>query len=283
MPATCSTRAHARWRDEYDAIEIPLAGGNVSTVVRVGDIVRRNAGSWTPAGHALLRHLAAAGFTAAPSALGVDNAGREIISFVEGQPGRYPMPDYVWFDATLADTGRLLRRHHDLTATFVAPTDAVWQGYAEDPGPRRGHLPRRLGSVQRHLPQPSSRSHGRLGLPAPRQPPGRPGLHGLHVGSAAAGRGPRLAGCGDAADQGRRLRLLCDAYGLEDRGGVVAAVLDRITRLPAWIETMAADGHPASQAMVDAGQPASYGAVRDYLNARRTSLEAAVFCRAAEI
>ena len=35
--------------------EIPLRGGNVSTVVRVGETVRRNAGPWTPTVHALLR------------------------------------------------------------------------------------------------------------------------------------------------------------------------------------------------------------------------------------
>ena len=49
--------------------EIPLHGGNVSTVVRVGDTVRRNAGPWTPSVHALLRHLEYVGFTGAPRAL----------------------------------------------------------------------------------------------------------------------------------------------------------------------------------------------------------------------
>jgi hypothetical protein len=47
--------------------EIPLAGGNMSGgVVRVGDTVRRPAGPWTPAVHALLTHLHAAGFRGAP-------------------------------------------------------------------------------------------------------------------------------------------------------------------------------------------------------------------------
>ena len=44
--------------------EIPLAGGNMSAgVVRVGDTVRRPAGPWTPAVHALLTHLHEAGFS----------------------------------------------------------------------------------------------------------------------------------------------------------------------------------------------------------------------------
>jgi hypothetical protein len=38
--------------------EIPLAGGNMSSgVVRLGDTVRRPAGPWKPAVHALLTHL----------------------------------------------------------------------------------------------------------------------------------------------------------------------------------------------------------------------------------
>ena len=56
--------------------EIPLHGGNVSTVSRLGDTVRRNSGPWTPAVHALLRHLEKVGFTGSPHALGMDDTKR---------------------------------------------------------------------------------------------------------------------------------------------------------------------------------------------------------------
>src|SRR5262249_49783642 len=42
------------------------------------DTVRRPAGPWTPAVHALLTHLHAAGFHGAPRPLGIDEHGREI-------------------------------------------------------------------------------------------------------------------------------------------------------------------------------------------------------------
>ena len=88
--------------------EEPLAGGNLSTVVRVGDTVRRTPGPWTPAVHSLLNHLEAGGFDAAPRALGFDEQGREVLSFVEGEtPG-------VWTADGLAEAGRLIRRYHDL-------------------------------------------------------------------------------------------------------------------------------------------------------------------------
>ena len=74
--------------------EIPLSGGNMSTgVVRAGDTVRRPAGPWTPAVHALLTHLHEAGFRGAPRPLGVDDRGREILTFVPGTvvwPGHFP-------------------------------------------------------------------------------------------------------------------------------------------------------------------------------------------------
>ncbi|MFE7134272.1 hypothetical protein ACFVIM_25780 [Streptomyces sp. NPDC057638] len=58
--------------------EEPPYGGNVSAgVVRVGDTVRRPAGPWTPAVHAVLTQLHQMGFRAAARPLGVDDQGRE--------------------------------------------------------------------------------------------------------------------------------------------------------------------------------------------------------------
>ena len=54
-----------------DEPEVPLTGGDMTTVVRVGDTVRRTAGPWTPSVHALLRHLRAEGFTQVPKPRGL--------------------------------------------------------------------------------------------------------------------------------------------------------------------------------------------------------------------
>jgi hypothetical protein len=108
--------------------EIPLAGGNISAgVVRVGDTVRRPAGPWTPAVHALLAHLHEAGFHAAPRPLGLDERGREVLEFVPGTtvwPDRF---DEVEPRARLARVGRMIREFHDAVAGFTPPPDAVWQ------------------------------------------------------------------------------------------------------------------------------------------------------------
>jgi hypothetical protein len=59
--------------------------------VRVGDTVRRAAGSSAPAVRELLLHLEAVGFDGAPRHLGTDQLGREVLSWIEGD---VPLPPY---------------------------------------------------------------------------------------------------------------------------------------------------------------------------------------------
>ena len=113
--------------------EVPLTGGNMNTVVRVGDTVRRTAGPWTPTIHALLRHIRDAGFTLAPEPLGIDGRGREILTFLPGVAGAYPLPDVRYSDATLDAVTAMLRAYHDATAGFVVPRGGVWQFPDHDP------------------------------------------------------------------------------------------------------------------------------------------------------
>lgn len=106
--------------------EEPLAGGNISTVVRVGDTVRRTAGPWTEGVHALLRHVRARGFDLAPEPLGLDERGREVLRFMAGETvgEDRPWPGWAWDERTLADAGSALRRFHDAVADF-RPTGPI--------------------------------------------------------------------------------------------------------------------------------------------------------------
>ena len=93
-------------------------------VHRRGNVVIRDAGPWTPAVHALLRHLEDAGFAAAPRLVGsgLDTDGREMLTFIEGeftQPG-------PWSLDGAAAVGRMLRDLHQATGSFRPPPDAVW-------------------------------------------------------------------------------------------------------------------------------------------------------------
>lgn len=103
-------------------VEVPLTGGDVTGgVVRVGDTVRRPVRAHSPAVHALLRHLEAAGFDGAPRFLGMDGQGREVLSYVDGVTPPHPLPAYAVGDNALVGVARLLRRYHDAVAGFVLP------------------------------------------------------------------------------------------------------------------------------------------------------------------
>ena len=60
--------------------EEPLPG-TFTTLTKVGNTVRRSR-AWTPAAHALLRHLERMGFDGALRALGVDDRGREVLTYI---------------------------------------------------------------------------------------------------------------------------------------------------------------------------------------------------------
>ena len=111
-------------------MEQPL-GGNLSAAIKVGDTVRRRAGPWTPAVHALLDHLHRVGFDAAPEPLGMDEQGRALLKFIHGDVHEgwpEPMPSWVYEDeVTLVGAAELLRRYHDLLATFMPPPAARWR------------------------------------------------------------------------------------------------------------------------------------------------------------
>jgi hypothetical protein len=103
---------------------VVLTGGGRSVVRRRGNVVIRDAGPWTPAVHALLRHLEDVGFAAAPRVVGsgLDRDGREVLTFIDGeftQPG-------PWSTDGAAGVGRLLRDLHRATRSFRPPPGAVW-------------------------------------------------------------------------------------------------------------------------------------------------------------
>ena len=125
--------------------EIVLSGGGRTQVVRRGDIVLRRTGPWALAVHALLRHLEAAGFDAAPRVVGTgfDATGREMLTWIEGDIVN-PAP---WSDNAAVAIGRMIRRLHDATASFRAPRGARWRRwFGRDVGGGRPG-----GQVRRHL------------------------------------------------------------------------------------------------------------------------------------
>ncbi len=91
----------------------------------------------SPFVHRLLLFLEEKGVEGVPRFLGVDEQGREMLSFVEGYCPHdgAPQPEGTWSDASLIQVFKMLRRVHDVTAgsELAEQCEVVLYG---DPAPR---------------------------------------------------------------------------------------------------------------------------------------------------
>jgi len=112
----------------------PLTGDGVTQgIVRIGDTVRRPLRPFSLTVQAYLARLRDAGFTGAPLPLGVDEQGREMLSFVPGDVPRNPLPPETAGDDVLVALARLIRALHEASAGWTPPPDAVWGGTPATP------------------------------------------------------------------------------------------------------------------------------------------------------
>jgi Ser/Thr protein kinase RdoA (MazF antagonist) len=115
--------------------EQPLVGGmyDDGRVVRIGETVRRPIRASSAAAQALLLHLEAAGFEGSPRFLGIDDQGREILTFVDGDVALPPYPAWSMTDEAIRGLGALLRRFHEASASFDAGRVGGWSTTWSDP------------------------------------------------------------------------------------------------------------------------------------------------------
>ncbi|GAA3287653.1 aminoglycoside phosphotransferase family protein [Dactylosporangium vinaceum] len=92
------------------------------TVTRVGDTVRRPVHPWSGEVHALLAYLERVGFPYSPRFLGIDEQGREILTYLDGESGGAGWR-HAADEGGLAAMGRLLREYHDAVAGFRPAPD----------------------------------------------------------------------------------------------------------------------------------------------------------------
>ncbi len=237
--------------------ETPLGGGNITLVTRLGSVVHRTAGPWTPTVHALLRHLRSTGFDQAPKPLGFDDHGREMLTHIEGVAGFFSAertePSTFWSDPVLVEAARLLRRYHDATRSFTPPAGAAWQlSFPDDTRHEvichNDFAPYNCVFVDGHV--QAMIDFDTAG----------PGPAVWDVAYAAYRFVPltapeRLVSLGgrERPDIGWRTRLLCDAYGLDERNGFLEVVQDRIEATRRMLLDGAANGHGGYQRLLAEG------------------------------
>jgi hypothetical protein len=240
-----------------DDREIVLSGGNMTRVVRVGATVRRTAGPWTPAVHALLRHVHEAGFTRVPTPLGLDARGREVLSLLPGRVATYPLPAFVLSDRMLVTVARMLRAYHDATTTFIVPPGVVWQAPAHEPAEVVCHNDIAPYNLMFEGSELTGVIDFDLASPGPR----------VWDMAYAAYRFVTLTGPGNpdvphagVAAQAQRLATFCAAYGDRAIGPaeVVPAVVARLRELVAFIVDGAAAGDAAQAAVLARGDAGIY-------------------------
>lgn len=256
--------------------ETPLTGGTLNPVVRIGDTVRRPVGPWTPTVHALLRHIRERGFDAAPEPLGLDDMGREILTYIPGTTVGWaaPWPRVVRSDDLLVQVGRTLARYHRAVADFRPAGEVPWQlGTAaiapneivchHDVAPYNTVIDgdRLVAIIDWDLAGPAP-ALSDLAFAAWQWVP----LHGPTVAE--------FLGWDRPPERGRRLRLFLDAYGLDDRSGFVEAVIERIRFNRATMLRRAAEGNAAYQVLVDKGHIAGMDEALAFLSEHGQVLQA---------
>ncbi|WP_163508765.1 phosphotransferase [Fodinicola acaciae] len=237
--------------------EVPLVGGFVNEVVRVGDTVRRVPGERAGFVHRLLRHFEERGWEGAARLLGIDERGREVLSYVDGHVAWRSPTDGVDALETLEQVARLVREFHDLTAGTALAGDQEVVCH-NDLSPRntvyRGRVP--IVFLDWDIAAPGQRIHDVA-----------------HVCWQYLDLGPSVADAGAAA---RRVRAICDAYGLADRSRLVETILWWQDRCWRGIEASAANGNAAMMRLRDSGAVASVRGAYDWVSAHRAALEAAL-------
>lgn len=218
--------------------------------VRVGQTVRRTSYVWSPAVLDLLRHVESEGFAGAPRALGFDDQGREVLTYIEGEVGlgdpsqddRFDnrLPDFVWDDDVLVRLGALIRAYHDAAATFPwagrdwcyetrQPVETICHNelFPQNTIFRAG-VP--VAFIDWDTATPGPRAWD-LGLVAWRWVPfwrdEKCRAHGLPTG---------------VGEKARRFRLLLDAYGVEPDIGIVRAGIERLREFLGQQRKFLADG-----------------------------------------
>jgi len=120
--------------DEEIHVEIPLKGGraNAGSVVRIGAQVARPAHPQTPNVSHYLDHLHRQGIGFVPQPLGLDEQGRQRLSWIEGVAPTSPYARWVFEERLLIGVAEHQQRLHAASATYEPPATGPWATNAGD-------------------------------------------------------------------------------------------------------------------------------------------------------
>ena len=201
-----------------DTGEELLHGGvaNAGAVTRLARYVLRPSNEHTPSIHRFLSALNDVGFHGSSVPVGVQPDGRERLVFIQGDVPVPPYPPWAQADSALASIAALMRRFHDASRSFD-PGTQPWSAEMADPvgGPIVCHNDVCLENVV-----------FRDGIAVALldfdfASPGRPEYDLAQFARMCVPIDDEISARRlgwQTVDQGARLRLVADTYGLDDRG-----------------------------------------------------------------
>ncbi|MBM7661049.1 tRNA A-37 threonylcarbamoyl transferase component Bud32 [Bacillus mesophilus] len=240
-----------------------LTGGNVSKVYRLGDTVRREVKPDSTKVHKLLQHLENKGFTYAPRFLGFDEKGREILSFIKGEAGNYPIKAYMWSNEVIKEIAKILRHYHDAVSDFPVSTDWKPMDGTPDNIEVICHNDFAIYNIIFNHEKPVGIIDFDVAAPGPRiwdiaytlytcVPLSR--LYHTESGEAVY-YNPSY----DAIHKKQRVSLFFESYGIDGlRENYLEIVLQRLEGLCNYINRKASEGEIAFQQMIDEGHLEHY-------------------------
>lgn len=247
----------------YNENEELLTGGNVSRVYRSGDSVRRELKPHSPRVHRLLKHLERKGFSYAPKFLGMDEKGREILSYIEGEAGNYPLKEYMWSKDALKEIAKMLRHYHDAVSDF--PISSEWKPLDNTPDNQEVvcHNDFAIYNIIFNHEKPAGIIDFDLAAPGPRLWDIAYALYTCVPLSrhyhTEAGEAVHYNPSFDASRIRQRVKLFFETYGMEEMvEDYVEMVLLRLEGLCQYMKRKAGEGDAAFQKMLDEGHYEHY-------------------------
>jgi hypothetical protein len=246
-------------RDHGGVSDEVLPGGYVNQVIRVGNTIRRPPALRPELVRDLLRLFETHHWPAAPRFLGVDDTGRDMLSYVDGHVAWEPVqPPGVWSDASLVRIAQLVRQFHDLTAD--SPLARGEEVVCHNDLSPRNTVYRDVGAGLR----PVAIIDWDIAAPGQR-------IHDVaHVCWQFVNLGPAIT---DVQVAGHRIGLIADAYELDDRPLLIETIVWWQDRCWRGIAAAADAGDPAMSRLRDLGAVDEVRDAHDWTQQHRGVLE----------
>jgi len=229
----------------------PLRGGGSNTVERFGKIIRRKVGYWSPRVHEFLKFIARQGFANAPDPVGLDGEANEILSYIPGEVGNYPLSEQVSSEPALVSAAKLLRHLHDVSVLFVPDRAGGWMFPAREPQEVICHG----DFAPYNCVFKDGQAVGVIDFDTAHPGPRRWDLAYAIYRFAPMSSPANPDAFGNLAEQLHRARLFCDTYGLQnhERIALPASVIQRLRTMIDFMRSQALAGNLSCQRNIEAG------------------------------